>query len=104
MIKIFHVPGTRSVRVIWTCEELGLPYEVIPVDFSMAYRSSQEWRSLNPVGKVPVILAIGQREVADQTVSVRRLGQKDTQVIPLDEIVSQLADEALPPDIARPTA
>ena len=56
------------------------------------------------VGKIPVILAVGQREVADRTVSVRRLGQKDTRVFPLDDIVSQLADEALPPDIARSTA
>ena len=56
MIKIYHVPRTRSIRVIWTCEELGLAYELIPVDFSLEYRSSPEWRALNPVGKVPVMI------------------------------------------------
>ncbi len=56
MIKIYHVPRTRSIRVIWTCEELGLDYELIPVDFSVEYRSSPEWRALNPVGKVPVMI------------------------------------------------
>ena len=56
MLKIYHVPGTRSVRVIWLAEELGLSYEVIPVDFSAEYRSSSEWRALNPVGKVPVMI------------------------------------------------
>ncbi|MGI9394070.1 MAG: aminoacyl--tRNA ligase-related protein, partial [Boseongicola sp.] len=53
------------------------------------------------VGKVPVILAVGQREVADRTVSERRLGQKETRIIPLDDVVSQLENEALPPDLAR---
>ncbi|SFM41024.1 threonine--tRNA ligase [Shimia aestuarii] len=52
------------------------------------------------VGKVPVILAIGKKEVEDRTVSTRRLGEKQSKVQPLDEIVSQLSQEALPPDLA----
>jgi len=56
MIRIYHVPGTRSIRVIWLCEELGVPYEITPVDFSAEYRASAEWRRLNPVGKVPVMI------------------------------------------------
>lgn len=55
MISIYHAPITRSIRVIWTCEELGLDYEVVPVDFSAEYRATPEWRALNPVGKVPVM-------------------------------------------------
>jgi threonyl-tRNA synthetase len=51
------------------------------------------------VGKVPVILAIGNREVEDRTVSVRRLGEKDTATRPLDAIVADLAAEATPPDL-----
>ena len=51
-------------------------------------------------GLVPVILAIGAREVADRTVTVRRLGEKATQVVRFDEIVEALATEALPPDLA----
>ena len=34
MLKIFHVPGTRSVRVIWLCEELQIPYEVQIISFA----------------------------------------------------------------------
>ena len=55
MIKIFHVPGTRSVRVIWLCEELGIPYEVEQVSFSREFRMSPEWLAKNPVGKVPAM-------------------------------------------------
>jgi len=56
MIDIYHVPGTRGVRPIWACEELELDYRVIPVDFSPEYRASAQWRRLNPVGKVPVLV------------------------------------------------
>jgi len=55
MLEIYHAPGTRSIRVIWLCEELALPYRILPVDFSPVYRASPEWRALNPVGKVPVL-------------------------------------------------
>ena len=52
------------------------------------------------LGKVPVILAVGAREVEEKTVSVRRLGQKQTAVMALDEIVAELSKEATPPDLA----
>jgi threonyl-tRNA synthetase len=52
------------------------------------------------VGKVPVILAIGKKEIEERTVSTRRLGEKQSKVQSLDEIVSQLSQEATPPDVA----
>ena len=55
MLRIHHVPATRGFRVIWLCEELELPYEIVRVDFSREYRASPEWRAMNPVGKVPVM-------------------------------------------------
>lgn len=55
MITIYHVPRTRSARVIWLCEELGLPYELVPVDFNPEYLKSAAWRRLNPIGKVPAL-------------------------------------------------
>ena len=55
MLEIYHAPGTRGFRVVWLCEELGIPYRIIPVDMAPAYRASPEWRKLNPVGKVPVM-------------------------------------------------
>ena len=55
MLKIYHVKGTRAVRVIWLCEELKVPYEVQVIDFSPDYRNSPEWRSISPTGKVPAM-------------------------------------------------
>ena len=50
------------------------------------------------VGKVPVILACGMREVEERSVSVRRLGEKQTSTNTLEEIVSALTIEAKAPD------
>ncbi len=51
------------------------------------------------VGKVPVILAVGGREVEERTISVRRLGQKQTIVQPLSDVTNALKAEATPPDL-----
>ena len=50
------------------------------------------------VGKVPVILAVGAREVEERTVTLRRLGEKQTKVEPLDSVLAALEIEATPPD------
>ena len=54
-MKVYHVPGSRSVRVIWLCEELGLPCEVETIDFSPKFRATPAWRAKSPTGKVPVL-------------------------------------------------
>ncbi len=51
------------------------------------------------VGKVPVILAVGGREVEEKTVSVRRLGEKQTSVQALSDVAAALQLEATPPDL-----
>ncbi len=51
------------------------------------------------LSKVPVILAVGLREVEERTVSVRRLGDKASRVAELEAIVAELRDEATAPDL-----
>ena len=51
------------------------------------------------VGKVPVILALGAREVEERTVTARRLGENQTSVTSLTDIVAELAKAATPPDL-----
>jgi threonyl-tRNA synthetase len=51
------------------------------------------------VAKVPVILAVGGREAEAQTVSLRRLGSKDQEVVALGDVVTRLVEEACPPDL-----
>ena len=56
MLRIYHAPGTRSVRPIWLCYELGIEVEVVTVPFTPEYLSSDEWRLISPAGKVPILV------------------------------------------------
>jgi threonyl-tRNA synthetase len=51
------------------------------------------------LAKVPVILAVGKREMEEKTVSVRRLGSQDQKVASLADTLVALVKEALPPDL-----
>ena len=51
------------------------------------------------VAKVPVIMAIGMKEVEDRSVSVRRLDKQGSEGMKLDEAVHLLRTEATPPDL-----
>ena len=51
------------------------------------------------VGKVPIILAVGAREVEDRTVTLRRLGEKHTSVQSLGDITKTLERDAKAPDL-----
>jgi glutathione S-transferase len=56
MLKLHHVPGARSCRVIWLLEELGgLDYEVVPYRLGDPRLRAPEYRRLNPAGKVPTL-------------------------------------------------
>ena len=43
--------------------------------------------------KVPIIMAIGKNEKANETVSIRRIGSKDTEIIDLDEALKIIEKE-----------
>jgi threonyl-tRNA synthetase len=45
------------------------------------------------VAKIPVLMAVGQREVEEKTVAIRRLGSKQQQVVELGQAIEQLSEE-----------
>ncbi|MDZ5451971.1 threonine--tRNA ligase [Labrys sp. ZIDIC5] len=53
------------------------------------------------LAKTPVIFALGKKEGAERTVSIRRLGSQAQSVLPLDEAIAELTKEATPPDLRR---
>ena len=53
------------------------------------------------LAKVPALLVVGRKEAADKTVSIRRLGSPDQQVVSLAEALATLSAEAIPPDQKR---
>ncbi len=53
------------------------------------------------LAKVPALFVVGKREAAERTVSIRRLGREEQQVMPLDAALAALTQEAVPPDVRR---
>jgi threonyl-tRNA synthetase len=52
------------------------------------------------LAKVPLLLVVGKRETEEGTIALRRLGSDEHQkVMGLDEAVSMIRDEAVPPDL-----
>ncbi len=81
-------------EVVATLKKQGIRAEADTRNEKINYKVRE-----HSVGKVPVILAVGMQEVADRSVSVRRLGEKQTHVESLDTFAAQLATEATPPDL-----
>jgi len=53
MIKLYYAPRTRSVRIVWLLEELGLPYTLERVEFQPPARDFFVQKT--PHGKLPTI-------------------------------------------------
>ena len=49
------------------------------------------------LAKIPIQIAVGTREAEEQTVSIRRQGQSDSQVLSLNEAIAALTNEAQSP-------
>jgi glutathione S-transferase len=54
-MKIFHAPNSRSVRIVWLFEELGLPYELERFSLGAAEMRSADYRRVHPMGRVPAL-------------------------------------------------
>ena len=55
MIKIYHSPLSRSMRVVWLCEEIGLAYETEELTMFSEELKRPEYLAIHPLGKVPAI-------------------------------------------------
>jgi len=56
MITVHHLEQSRSQRVLWMLEELGLPYEVVSYKRDpKTWQAPEELRKVHPLGKSPVL-------------------------------------------------
>ena len=53
------------------------------------------------INKVPYILVLGDREVEENTVTIRRLGSKEQKTLDVDECIDFIKNESLPPDLVK---
>jgi glutathione S-transferase len=56
MLTIHHLGRSQSERIVWLCEELGVPYELKRYDRRADNRlAPPEYKALHPMGIAPVI-------------------------------------------------
>jgi glutathione S-transferase len=56
MITVYGVPRSRTMRVLWMLEELGVPYENVPTHFATGDTRKPEYLKINPNGHVPALV------------------------------------------------
>jgi len=55
MLIVHHLNDSRSQRILWVLEELGIPYEIKKYQRTETMQAPQELLDINPIGKSPVI-------------------------------------------------
>jgi glutathione S-transferase len=55
MLKLYGKQRSRAARCLWLLEEMGLPYNQVPVDTQSGETRTPSYLALNPAGKVPVV-------------------------------------------------
>jgi glutathione S-transferase len=56
MLTVHHLGKSQSERIVWLCEELGLPYQLKVYDRDKVTRlAPPEYKALHPLGAAPVI-------------------------------------------------
>ena len=72
MIIVYHMRGARGVRILWCCEEMGLPYTVKPVGFA---DKPPEYAALNPAGTIPLMVD-GSVVIAESIAAIQYLATR----------------------------
>jgi glutathione S-transferase len=55
-MKLYHAARSRSCRVRWLLEELGLAYELIELELTKEALGAPGYRAISPLGKVPTFI------------------------------------------------
>jgi glutathione S-transferase len=55
-MRLYEFGPTRSIRVRWTLQELGVPFESIIVNMMKGEHRSPEFLAVNPAGKLPALV------------------------------------------------
>lgn len=54
-MKLYHMPQSRSLRVRWMLEEIGVPYEIVQKSMHDGSLKTPEYLKLHPHGAVPTL-------------------------------------------------
>lgn len=82
MIEVHHLNNSRSQRVLWLLEELGVPYSIVFYQRDAKTRlAPPELKAIHPLGKSPVIRD-GEQVIAESGAIMEYLAERENRLIP----------------------
>ena len=81
MIKFYYNLAPNPTKVALCLEEMGLPYELVPIDTRKGEQHTAEFLAINPNAKLPAIID-GDATVFDSNAILLYLAEKTGQFLP----------------------
>src|SRR6185437_371888 len=75
LMKLYEFGPTRSIRVRWALQELGVDFEAIHVNLVAGEHKQPEFLAMNPAGKIPVLVD-GDLVLTESVAIVKYLAEK----------------------------
>lgn len=82
-VTVHHLNYSRSLRVLWMLEELGLPYELKGWQRDANFRAPAAARSLHPLGRFPVVEVDG-KVLAESGAILEYFAAREDKLRPVD--------------------
>lgn len=83
-ILVHHLELSRSLRVLWLLEELGLPYEIRQWKRDKAFRAPAEAMKVHPLGRFPMVEVDGHVLVESGAI-LEYFGEREHKLLPQTE-------------------
>jgi glutathione S-transferase len=82
-MQLYEFGPTRALRVRWTLQELGVPFESVVIRLTKDEHKRPEFLAINPAGKLPVLVD-GHLVLTESAAIVRYLAEKypEKQLLP----------------------
>jgi len=56
VLRLYHCPETRSMRILWLLHELRIPFELVEMPFELSATRAPEYLVIHPLGRVPCLV------------------------------------------------
>ncbi|BAY35621.1 glutathione S-transferase domain-containing protein (plasmid) [Nostoc carneum NIES-2107] len=87
-MKLYEFAPTRSIRVRWVLQELGVEFEAISINMRAGEHRTPDFLTINPTGKLPVLID-GEHIITESIAIALYLGEKypESNLVPTDLLV-----------------
>ncbi|GAX46126.1 glutathione S-transferase family protein (plasmid) [Nostoc sp. UHCC 0926] len=84
-MKLYEFAPTRSIRVRWVLQELGVEFEAISINMQAGEHRTPDFLTINPTGKLPVLID-GEHIITESVAIALYLGEKypESNLVPTD--------------------